>query len=133
MKRKKLLAIMCAAALAAGCAAGVSAEEISPTAAEGGGQTAPANIAIYNYTSDLSISGGIARCEGITYVQSGYTASTYVELQVSDGSWRTVATWSGGTSAGGSYYVSGGSYRVRTTHRAYQNGSLVETVYSYDY
>ncbi len=132
--KKNLLTILCAAALATCCSVGVSAEEFQPIEAENRGGVLPAAIAINNYESDLSISSsGNASCSGFTYVRSGYTASTYVELQVNDGGWRTVASWSGGEKANGSYRVSGGSYRVRTTHKAYKNGSLIETLYSYDY
>lgn len=88
--------------------------------------------------SGLSDKGnGKLLCSGGTLVRDGYTAATLMELQKkqSDNTWSTIKSWSGKggsqKSFGEYWYVSSGSYRVKTTHQAYQGSSLIEIFTSY--
>lgn len=96
------------------------------------------NIAINNCINSLTMdTPGVLTCTGGTTVKSGYTAKVIVELQILDGGWETIATWSdaGGTIAGvdRDYNVTrGNSYQLRLTHLAYNsNGNLVEMITDY--
>jgi hypothetical protein len=96
------------------------------------------NIAILSKTSRMSpLSNNQYSCYGSTSVLDGYTAGIKLEVQVYDGIWRTVKTWS---TTDIEYcdisevYTgkSGNQYRLKATHYAYNSsGSLVETLYSY--
>lgn len=98
------------------------------------------NIAIINNGCNIKLTtNNKYSCYGYTVVQSGYTSGLKLEVQVYDGIWRTVKTW---TASGNSYadidevYTgqSGNQYRLKATHYAYNSsGSLVETLYSYSY
>ena len=97
----------------------------------------PQNIAIINYSRDLTISSGIANCYGYTKTQSGYSAKVKVELQRKGTTWTTIKTWTASDSAKAVvdeiYSVSKGySYRLKTTHYALNSsGSVVESTVKY--
>lgn len=80
----------------------------------------------------LSISSGKATCKGYVYLYSGYTSSLTLNLQkYSDGSWKTLKTWTGsGNSIEKPYYVSSGyQYRVTFTAKVYNSsGTLVDNI-----
>lgn len=82
-------------------------------------------------------SNGSFYCYGDTFVQSGYTAKVVTELQrLVNGQWTTINTWSDSdtfyaVTSNNYYVVSGYYYRLKTTHQAISNGSVIETVVKY--
>lgn len=130
---KKLLALFMAAIL---CLS-MSVITVSAKVPDSGSTTTPKNIAITATDNSLRLGAlGKLECYGRTSVQNGYTAETIVELQQSN-SWHTIQTWSrkGGTSSSidqDYYVVSGYSYRLKITHKAYNSsGTCVETITKY--
>lgn len=101
----------------------------------------PIDIEDYSLTSSitasLSISGGVATCAGqVSAINYGSSCSVTARLQQkqANGTWKTIKTWSSsGTnhaSAGGTYTVSHGSYKVKATATTTYNGDS-ETVTKY--
>lgn len=93
----------------------------------------PIDIDEYTLTNiisaSLGISGGIATCSGQTsaiYFGSSCSVSARLQKQQTNGTWKTIKTWSSsGTnhaSAGGTHTVSSGSYRVKATATITYNG-----------
>ena len=140
-KKKKFIKKVAAISMALICAtipnAMVFAEELKPDVSVTGGMV-PFNVAIT--TCDYTIlqqSPGKMTCFGSTLVKVGYTAKVLVDLQQDGQAWRTIGSWSdkGGRIATVEEVQAvekGHSYRVRTTHQAYDsNGKLVETIIKY--
>lgn len=139
LKSQNKLTKICVAAVitASVCtAAGMTGSTYS-MASKPDNQISVQNIAISDMTNSLTRSGSTMNCTGKTVVNSGYKANVAMELQQYDGGWVTIKSWNstGGTRAelSKSYSVSSGySYRLKTTHRAYNSsGSLVESIEKY--
>ena len=99
---------------------------------------APYNIAITNARCILTMdSPGTLTCYGDTYVISNYKAGITVELQKLDGDWDTIKTWTSTANkeaiVNENWYVTKGySYRLKTSHYAYNSsGNLIEVIPSY--
>ena len=130
------VALATTAILSTGVAYAEAAQQTRATAS--GEIVSPRFLAMQDIDASFSISSGTAYCYGYTKVQSGYTAKVKVELQKNNGSWTTVKTWtktSTGTIAkvDETYSVGSGSYRLKVTHEALQNGVSVETSTKYYY
>lgn len=100
--------------------------------------TVPMYIAINRVYNNLSLgSWGKLTCDGETEVAAGFNAEVVAELQESTGNgWNTIQTWTAynpiAASISADYYVAHGTYRLKTTHRAYTSGgTLVEIITRY--
>lgn len=99
-------------------------------------------IGLYNASTNLSITGNTARCNGSAFAKSpNYSLKVTLSLQKSmNGSWSTIVSWKGtGTGYVGvvlsetSSGLSSGTYRCKMYVRVYDsNGIFVEssTVFS---
>lgn len=135
-KLKKMMAVM----LGVVC---ISAVSITSYAENGGDEicydeVAPAYSGISTtYTNLTKNSNGSLGCMGTTLVNNGCNAGIVAELQQYNGGWTTIKTWE--------YYdadyafvdadwfvVSGYSYRLKTTHYAYDSSwNQIDSVVKY--
>ena len=92
---------------------------------------------ISSYSSNISVSGGTAKCSANMRASGASKVTIKMELQKkSNGSYSTVATWNG--SANGSStslskskgITSGATYRLKTTFKATKSGTT-ETAVQY--
>ena len=134
----KILALTLALSACAGSMSIYAQEEAETAAVVVGTDIQPRYTAITSTSTYLTNRGsGKLNCQGTTVVRDGYNAEVIVELQKSNsGSWDTIKTWSdSGADAAVvdvNYYVSGGTYRLKATHRSYTSGwALVESVTKY--
>ena len=140
MRKQMTKLISVALATTAMISTGVAyAETPQQTRAVAPGETvSPLFLVLDTIDGDLSISSGIAKCYGRTETMDGYTAKVIAELQINDGSWTTVKSWTKtgtGTVANvyETYSVGSGSYRLKVTHQALRNGAIIETTTKYYY
>lgn len=87
----------------------------------------PRYIAIAETTTGIKwLSSGKVECSAATEVWDGYAAGLTAELQMYDGGWTTIATWTDSdwdyASIYATYYVdSDYDYRLKTTHYSYDS------------
>jgi len=143
MKKKclrKVVAIMAAVSMCIGCInvfAEVSNKAIDLE--QRNSLVSPLFLAIISYYNNLTLnSGGRLTCDGKTTVQYGYIAGVTIELQQYNGGWNTIKTWGESTdytlvSVSNDWYVASGyQYRLKLTHRAYNNSwNEIESYISY--
>lgn len=140
MKKSKVLKKIAAFTATAVCfstmCVGVSAKNGSVNM--GNCILAPYNIAINTTSCNLTMnSPGNLSCNGKTIVRTGYKAGVTVELQRMDSDWNTIKTWTSTANkeaiVNENWYVTKGySYRLKTSHYAYNSsGNLIEVIPSY--
>ena len=133
---KKFIIAVSAAAVCL-CPCGVPS--MAADSGESGTETAvPMYIAINRVYNNLSLgSWGKLTGIGTTEVDYGFNAEVIMELQESTGNdWETIKTWSSymanTANISEDHYVAHGTYRLKTTHRAYTSGgTLVEIITRY--